>query len=163
MLAGEILLGLVLGAQAVCPSRRGCRMWHRPPLALFLLPALCIVLSQAQTGKNPPPQSPVGGADIYHRYCASCHGADGRGHGAASAKLKHSPPDLTQLKRANGGFFPAEYVREVIDGSLSKLAASQNRQMPRLGPVFHQLEWDQDLGEIRLDAITNYVASIQKK
>jgi hypothetical protein len=70
---------------------------------------------------------------------------------------------LTQLKRANGGFFPAEYVREVIDGSLSKLAASQNRQMPRLGPVFHQLEWDQDLGEIRLDAITNYVASIQKK
>ncbi len=139
-------------------------MWQRPWLALFLLPVLCVVLTRAQTGKtSPPPRNSVGGADIYYRYCASCHGADGRGHGPASATLKHNAPDLTQLQRANGGIFPAEYVRDVIEGNLSRVPAGGNREMPVWGPIFHELEWDQDLGNIRLDAITNYVASIQEK
>ena len=137
-------------------------MWHRPSLVLFLLLVLCVVLTRAQTDKPSPPK-PLAGAEIYHRYCASCHGADGRGHGPEAARLKHEVPGLTQLKRANGGVFPAEYVRNVIEGTLSRVPAGGNREMPVWGPVFHQLEWDQDLAEVRLDAITNYVASIQEK
>jgi mono/diheme cytochrome c family protein len=132
-------------------------------LAWILVLLLSVGLTRAQTGKAPSSApSPVDGAEIYHRYCASCHGADGRGHGPASAKLKGGAPDLTRLKRSNSGIFPDEYVRNVIEGSLTRVRADRNRQMPAWEPVFHRVEWDQDFGEIRLEAITNYVASIQR-
>jgi hypothetical protein len=35
--------------------------------------------------------------------------------------------------------------------------------MPNGGPIFHQLESDQDWGEVRLEAITKYLDSIQQK
>jgi hypothetical protein len=41
--------------------------------------------------------------------------------------------------------------------------AHGNREMPVWGPVFHFVEWDQDLGNVRLDAITKYLESIQEK
>jgi hypothetical protein len=31
------------------------------------------------------------------------------------------------------------------------------------GPIFHEVEADQDWGEVRLDAITKYIESIQQK
>jgi mono/diheme cytochrome c family protein len=131
-------------------------------LLLLLFP--CVLLTRAQHSKAPPPPSrPVKGADIYQRYCASCHGVDGRGHGTDAARLKGDVPDLTRLQLSNGGVFPAEYVRDVIEGTLSRVPAGRNREMPAWGPVFHQVEWDQDFGEIRLNAITDYLASIQEK
>jgi putative copper resistance protein D len=49
-------------------------------------------------------RSPVGytadsvdhGALLYHRHCASCHGADGSGDGPAAAALAARPPNLTE-------------------------------------------------------------------
>jgi hypothetical protein len=35
--------------------------------------------------------------------------------------------------------------------------------MPIWGPIFHRVEWDKDLGEIRLQNIIKYLESIQKK
>jgi mono/diheme cytochrome c family protein len=138
-------------------------VWHRLFFALLVL-LVFVLLTRAQTAKTPEsPRVPIEGNHIYQQYCASCHGADGRGQGPAAAKLRETVPDLTQLTRSNGGIFPAEYVRDVIEGSLSRVRAGHDREMPAWGPVFHRLEWDQDLGEIRLDAIRDYVASIQKK
>jgi hypothetical protein len=77
--------------------------------------------------------------------------------------LKHAVPDLTRLKKRQKGVFPAQYVREVIEGKEPQTPSHVNREMPIWGPIFHQVEWDQDLGEVRLDAITNYVESIQQK
>jgi len=34
---------------------------------------------------------------------------------------------------------------------------------PIWGPIFHEVEADQDWGEVRLDAITKYIESIQQK
>ena len=42
-------------------------------------------------------EPPTGGAALYARYCASCHGADGRGDGPAAASLTPPPTDLTRL------------------------------------------------------------------
>ena len=48
--------------------------------------------------------------------CAECHGADGKGEGPMSRKLKIKPANLTILARRNNGvFLPSEIYRK-IDG-----------------------------------------------
>ncbi len=37
------------------------------------------------------------GAALYQENCAACHGADGRGNGAAAASLEAAPADLAQM------------------------------------------------------------------
>src|SRR5580700_11298832 len=56
------------------------------------------------------------GADLYRAYCASCHGADAKGHGPAAAAMKTRVPDLTLLTKNNGGKFPSDGVRNAITG-----------------------------------------------
>ena len=41
--------------------------------------------------------------------------------------------------------------------------AHGDREMPIWGPIFHEVESDQDWGEVRVDAITKYLESIQQK
>jgi mono/diheme cytochrome c family protein len=36
---------------------------------------------------------------MFKEYCASCHGADAKGHGPAVRALKVAPPDLTMLSK----------------------------------------------------------------
>jgi mono/diheme cytochrome c family protein len=48
--------------------------------------------------------------------CAPCHGADGKGNGPLSAKLKTKPPNLTILARRNRGVFSQRAVFEAVDG-----------------------------------------------
>ena len=62
--------------------------------------------------------APVG-QETYLRYCAVCHGLDGRGEGPLANALKKSPPDLTLLAKNNGGTFPATRVADTIrDGAI---------------------------------------------
>jgi hypothetical protein len=48
--------------------------------------------------------------------CADCHGADGKGAGPMSSKLKTRPPDLTVLAKRNNGIFSPHAVVEAVDG-----------------------------------------------
>jgi hypothetical protein len=56
--------------------------------------------------------------------------------------------------------FPAAHVREVIVGE-QVVAAHGSREMPIWGPIFHQVEGDQDWGNVRLENLVKYLASIQ--
>jgi mono/diheme cytochrome c family protein len=102
----------------------------------------------------------VKGADLFRAYCASCHGGDAKGKGPAASALKATVPDLTLLSRRNLGRFPAAHVREVILGE-RVVAAHGSREMPIWGPIFHQVEGDQDWGNVRLENLVKYLASIQ--
>jgi mono/diheme cytochrome c family protein len=102
----------------------------------------------------------VEGADLYRAYCASCHGIDGKGHGPAAAALKATVPDLTMLTENNRGEFPAKLVRNTIMGQ-EMLAVHGTREMPIWGPIFHQVEADVDRGNVRVDNLVKYLASIQ--
>ena len=102
----------------------------------------------------------VKGPDLFRAYCASCHGIDAKGRGPAASALKASVPDLTLLSRRNLGRFPAAHVREVITGE-RVVAAHGSREMPIWGPIFHQVEGDQDWGNVRLENLVKYLASIQ--
>lgn len=71
----------------------------------------------------------------YEENCATCHGLSGRGDGPLSRYLTRSPPDLTQLAKANQGRFPFEKVYEIIDGR-RMLQLHGTREMPVWGREF---------------------------
>lgn len=137
-----------------------------------LLLALGVLLSSVRSQESQPsPQESktperlifsVNGADLYRAYCASCHGAYGKGDGPVAPALKAKPSDLTVIAQKNGGVFPTERVRSVIAGD-EILLAHGSREMPIWGPIFHQVEWDQDLGAVRLQNLVKYLQSIQQK
>jgi mono/diheme cytochrome c family protein len=105
---------------------------------------------------------PLDGAKIFRNYCASCHGVNGNGDGPVVPALKRKVPQLTTLARRNHGTFPTARVRSVIAGDES-YAAHGSREMPVWGPIFHQIEYDQDLGYVRLKNVTEFLNSIQQK
>ena len=131
-------------------------------LGLFLLPAVLLWATQ-QGQTTSPMRNPLEGAEIYRHYCASCHGVDGRGHGPASAALKHGAPDLTRISQRNRGTFPFRRVKDIIEGKESGPQAHGSREMPVWGPIFHDVESDMDLGEVRLDAVTRTVEAMQQE
>ncbi len=94
------------------------------------------------------------GKTAYLSSCASCHGADGKGHGFISAVLKTPPADLTMLAKRNDGVFPTAAVNEIIDGRML-IAAHGNREMPI---------WGFDvMVRSRISVIVDYLSRIQEK
>ncbi|HEU4414093.1 MAG TPA: c-type cytochrome [Candidatus Angelobacter sp.] len=102
------------------------------------------------------------GIDIYHAYCASCHGNDGTGNGPVAPALNAKIPDLTTIAQRNGGVFPVARVKKIIVGDEAVLAHG-SRDMPIWGPIFHRVEEDRDYGDVRLQNITDYLQSLQRK
>jgi mono/diheme cytochrome c family protein len=113
------------------------------------------------------------GKKIYGEYCASCHGADGKG-------VSGKGNDLTQIAKKNGGTFPFYDVMLQITGrrptgqdqdtSLpgSTTTPHGDGRMPSWGQIFAQQEGVtaldlqlQTTGKIML--ITEYLQSIQQK
>ena len=74
------------------------------------------------------------GQTDYERYCASCHGLEGTGHGPMRAVLTLAPTDLTALSAGNGGAFPLERVVKRIDGRDPLVA--HGSPMPVYGTFF---------------------------
>jgi mono/diheme cytochrome c family protein len=103
----------------------------------------------------------VKGPDLFHAYCASCHGTDGSGAGPVAPALKPKVPDLTTIAQRNGGLFPARRIQQIIAGD-ELIVSHGSREMPVWGPIFHQIEEDRDLGEVRLQNLTKYLEAIQK-
>ena len=48
--------------------------------------------------------------------CAGCHGADAKGAGPMTSKLKRKPADLTVLAKNNNDVFSADAIAAIIDG-----------------------------------------------
>jgi mono/diheme cytochrome c family protein len=105
----------------------------------------------------------VRGPDLFRAHCAPCHGLDGKGSGPVAPSLKATVADLTVLAKRNGGRFPEERVRRIISGNEPSLLPHGSREMPVWGPIFHQIEEDQDFGNVRLKNLITYLESIQQK
>ena len=78
------------------------------------------------------------GKRLYLRYCASCHGATGKGDGAVAPALTRPATDLTRLKADAGGKFPFEDVMRAIDGRRA-IVAHGTREMPVWGQHFKEV------------------------
>jgi mono/diheme cytochrome c family protein len=92
----------------------------------------CIVLLAACAREPAVPQHAQA---LYERYCASCHGVDGRGDGPAADALVPRPTDLTRSELS------LPELMKVIDGRRT-VRAHGTAAMPVWGEVF-----EQDLGD----------------
>jgi mono/diheme cytochrome c family protein len=102
------------------------------------------------------------GSRLFRTHCATCHGADGRGTGPMAELLVRRPPDLTQYAARNGGLFPSERVRRIIDGR--DVPSHGIADMPVWGDVFRRTG-DATEAEVkaRIDAIVRYLQAIQAR
>jgi mono/diheme cytochrome c family protein len=106
---------------------------------------------------------PSSGKEMYNQYCASCHGADGKGDGPAAPALKIPATNLTTMSIKNGGTFPAAHVAAVIQGDATT-PAHGSKDMPVWGPIFHSMTGhSQAQVQLRIRNLTNYLESIQVK
>jgi mono/diheme cytochrome c family protein len=131
----------------------------------LLAAANMLVGDQNKQSQNQPPSrlpASLKGADLYHAYCASCHGLDGKGNGPVASALNTPPADLTTIAQRNGGIFPLERVKKIISGD-QIVSAHGSHDMPVWGPIFHQVEEDRDYGSVRLQNLAEYLRTLQRK
>jgi len=104
------------------------------------------------------------GAEVFQRFCSSCHGDTARGDGPVAPTLAAAVPDLTQLYRRYGNQFPEALLRETIDGR-NLVIAHGAREMPVWGYEF----WWEDGADVEAEAtaretisrLLDYIRSIQ--
>jgi len=141
-------------------------MSHRIGSLLFCIVA---VVCHAQVQKPgvkqaPAPVTPAqSGKQMFQAYCASCHGATGKGDGPAATAFKSPPTDLTSLSKNNAGKFPADHVSRILRGQAT-ITAHGNRDMPVWGRVFwHMSEGHESEVHQRVANLTHYIESLQSK
>jgi mono/diheme cytochrome c family protein len=108
--------------------------------------------------------STYSGAELYTRFCASCHGATGGGDGPVANSLRVLVPDLTRMAIRHGGKFPEDGVRRIIDGRTVKPPHGP-RYMPVWGYEFRAADPRQEStyrkAELVMDKLVEYLQSIQ--
>jgi mono/diheme cytochrome c family protein len=121
--------------------------------------ALLVTLAISSVGA----EEPIGdGQELFERLCASCHGPEGMGDGAAGKALAMPPSNLTRL--GNQGVFPFEDVAAAIDGRARHGQGSSH--MPIWGDIFAR-EFRADTGpdllvQKRIHELTRYVETLQE-
>jgi mono/diheme cytochrome c family protein len=128
--------------------------------------SLGLAWSAQHTGPSPtgPPKerliTSIQGPALYKAYCAACHGPHAKGDGPMAAKLQVHPADLTRISARNQGTFPLMRIEGIISGE-EELRG--HGPMPVWGPVFSQVDRDQDLGRVRIDNLARYLRDLQSK
>jgi len=135
---------------------------------LFAVTSLCLAQQATQTKpevkKEPIKQtSAASGKEMFTQYCASCHGADGKGNGPAASAMKTSPTDLTQLAKTHDGKYPASMVAATLKFG-SGPGAHGSADMPVWGPLFQSLDKYHDaVVQQRISNLVNYIQTLQAK
>jgi len=127
-------------------------------VALVLL-LIATVVGRAQQATYSGDFSHYSGAQLYTRFCASCHGDQGHGDGPVAPSFASIVPDLTRIARRHGGTFPDDQVRRIIDGR-TIMPPHGSREMPVWGFEFRTNEPQQHPDEL-ITRLTDYIRSMQ--
>lgn len=107
----------------------------------------------------------MSGKELYGRFCASCHGATGRGDGPVASSFKVEVPDLTLIARRAKGVYPRDRIEKIIDGRYI-VGAHGARTMPVWGEDLSRLELgnpDAERGtRLIIQRLADYVWLLQK-
>ncbi len=134
---------------------------------LLAIATLClagIASSQKKSVEKVPVRhiSAASGSQMYLAYCASCHGREGKGDGPAAPALKMPPTNLTLLAKRNNGAFPRNQVYEAISGQHA-ITAHGSKEMPVWGNLFRSVDPHGGVTMLRLNNLTDFIASLQQK
>src|SRR4051812_31033738 len=143
-------------------------MRFHPPKHARLIGAVMtagvLLLAPAGRADSGPPReltaAPSDGAQVFRTYCAPCHGGTAKGNGPAALAMKVPPPDLTLIAKRNNGMFPAERVRQIIEGK--GVAAHGDRTMPVWGDVFARRIGGRD-PHVVVGELVRYLDTIQER
>jgi mono/diheme cytochrome c family protein len=129
----------------------------------LLLSAAVLLHAQEKEIKKVPlqPTSMSSGQEMFKTYCATCHGAGGKGDGPASSALKKAPADLTQLSRKHDGKFPDAYVATKLKAVDQPSHGSKD--MPVWGPLLSSVSRDGAEAQLRISNLVKYLETIQAK
>jgi mono/diheme cytochrome c family protein len=133
---------------------------------VMLRPLVCLLVLAPLASAPAEEISHYNGEQLYHRFCAACHGEGGEGDGPVASFFKVAPPDLTTLARRRGGEYPADDVRRIVDGR-DIHGAHGSRQMPVWGMELFYADTGnpdkQQQVETLIDRLVEYLRGIQKK
>src|SRR4051794_7080608 len=105
------------------------------------------------------------GQELYKRFCASCHGVEGRGDGPVAASLRVEVPDLTRIADRAHGADPHDRVVRIIDGRYI-IGAHGTRIMPVWGEDLARLEIGnpdaERVSQKIIARLADYVGSLQR-
>jgi mono/diheme cytochrome c family protein len=123
--------------------------------------ASCLAIAGAAMAFEAVTLDDYSGAELFDRFCASCHGSEARGNGPVAASLNVAVPDLTTIAVRHGEF-PAMLIRDVIDGRGIDMRAHGTRTMPVWGYEF----WVEEGGDVNAqravrDAINKLVEHLR--
>jgi mono/diheme cytochrome c family protein len=100
---------------------------------------------------------------MFVSYCASCHGADGKGNGPAAAALKMPPTDLTLLSRNNNGKFPGAHIVAVLQYG-ADIPSHGSAEMPVWGPILGKMDKaNHQVKQLRISNLSQYLETLQVK
>lgn len=111
-------------------------------LVVGLVAALTIALA---VGAAMAKGDPAKGKASYDQLCASCHGAAGKGDGAAAAALNPKPRDLSDKKYVGG--LKGDYLKKLVKEGGQ--AVGKSPMMPPMG------------GSLKDDDIENVIAYVR--
>jgi mono/diheme cytochrome c family protein len=131
----------------------------RLSIAIVLIAGVGVTTDGAAQSKG---QQGVSGADLFIRYCATCHGERALGNGPLAAMLRKQPANLTLLAQRNGGVFSPEMVARIIDGR-KPLAGHGGGDMPAWGDAFARTAEGADNISDRIAALVTHLETIQQK
>jgi len=106
-------------------------------------------------------QDGTDGAQLFRNHCASCHGANGHGDGPAAFSLRKPPADLTKFAHANGGVFPVDRLKRIIDGR--GVPSHGDRDMPVWGVTLRNAGNGDGSVEARIEALVRYIQALQER
>lgn len=134
-------------------------------VVVFLLSCPCAARPQSKPTQRPAakPANLESGKQMYLKYCASCHGKEGKGDGPAAWAMNTPPTDLTTLAKRNAGKFPWGYVGAILKFGKS-FASHGSEDMPIWGQRFKELDPTRDpTGDQHVKDLVAYIASQQVK
>jgi mono/diheme cytochrome c family protein len=145
-------------------------MWSRHSVLIctivpLLLSGPIAAGSPQQSSKSNKAQAVLAGEHLYRRYCAVCHGNDGKGNGPppTSSHFSAPPPDLTTLAQRHEGKFPEAYVLQVLRSGANQPDHGSS-EMPVWGGTFKASgESDKAQANVRVQNLVEYLKSIQSK
>ncbi len=123
-----------------------------------------LILASGAQADGPSELLVKGGADLYARHCASCHGTEGKVDGPVAESLRFPPSDLTRIAARRNGAFPRAELARFIDGRFA-VAAHGTRDMPVWGFQFGKgIQSDSTAEEIvrgNISVLLDFLESIQ--